>query len=315
MKATFIKDKRNDLQTVNAARVSFKKTSDVFTFRNDVKNSDEGLVSYLYGHTHWTPFTHSREMFSSPEKLFDLDNLSVEERTGLVMKKIEGVWYTKHSLWGWCSLLKRNALGDNNGFVYESLTKYYPNIMKIVGVVEKAVFSTKIQHLEPNSILDPDLLDYTLHEKVPIFVARQRFKHMVGNTYNEVSRRYVDDDPEFFQPVWRERPEASIKQGSGLEFPENVQSVLNKLYDDVITHCEEVYKILLAYDVAPEQARVVLPQSMYTEYYVTGNLSAWRRAFRQRIDGHAQKEIQQLAEQWDEIFKQECPIWEKAKND
>ena len=56
----------------------------------------------------------------------------------------------------------------------------------------------------------------TLRETVPIFVARQRFKHMVGFTYNEVSRRYVDDEPTFYVPdSWRSRPDGSVKQGSG----------------------------------------------------------------------------------------------------
>lgn len=58
----------------------------------------------------------------------------------------------------------------------------------------------------------------TMREKVPIFVARERFRHTVGFSYNEVSRRYVDDEPEFYHPeVWRSRPVGNVKQGSGLE--------------------------------------------------------------------------------------------------
>jgi len=63
--------------------------------------------------------------------------------------------------------------------------------------------------------------------------------------------------------------------------------------------------------VAPEQARMVLPQSMYTSYYVTGSLAAWARAYKQRIDSHAQVEIQDLAKQWDEVVRPLFPVsWE-----
>lgn len=151
-----------------------------------------------------------------------------------------------------------------------------------------------------------------MREKVPIFVARQRFKHMVGFNYNEVSRRYVDDKPEFYIPsVWRSRPEGSVKQGSGCELSKE-QGFGGSLgspheeaaysYAHSVDTCARTYENLLKTGVAPEQARMVLPQSMYTEYYVTGSLSAWARAYNQRIDSHAQKEIQDLAKQWDEII-------------
>lgn len=168
----------------------------------------------------------------------------------------------------------------------------------------------------------------TMRETVPIFVARQRFKHMVGFTYNEVSRRYVDDTPEFFEPdVWRSRPDASIKQGSGdgavgiLTFSEapwkdgeemiTSQQPPAGAYADLIEAAEELYEAMVQSGVAPEQARMVLPQSMYTSYYVTGSLYAWANAYRQRIDPHAQKEIQDLAKQWGEILEPLFPVsWE-----
>ena len=149
----------------------------------------------------------------------------------------------------------------------------------------------------------------TMREKVPIFVARQRFKHMVGFAYNEVSRRYVDDAPEFFMPSeWRARPDKSIKQGSGEPLPFEVQEELNRevrLHHD---QCLKFYQYLLDKGVAPELARAELPQSMYTEYYVTGSLAAWARAYKLRIDGHAQKEIQDLAKEWDKIIRPLFPV-------
>ena len=149
----------------------------------------------------------------------------------------------------------------------------------------------------------------TMRERVPIFIARQRFKHTVGFSYNEISRRYVDDEPSFFVPdVWRRRSE-NKKQGSSdeviteLVFKNPVTGQpIEQAYEDLISFCKETYETMIESGVAPEQARMVLPQSMYTEYYVTGSLSAWARAYKLRIDSHAQREIQQLAEQWDTVI-------------
>lgn len=142
----------------------------------------------------------------------------------------------------------------------------------------------------------------TLRETVPIFVARQRFKHMVGFTYNEVSRRYVDDEPSFYKPSeLRKRPEDSIKQGSGDTHPSS--ELLLNAYEDWCATSLAQYDWWLALGVAPEQARMVLPQSMMTSYYVTGSLAAFARAYKQRIDPHAQKEVRDLAVQWDEIIR------------
>ena len=142
----------------------------------------------------------------------------------------------------------------------------------------------------------------TLRETVPIFVARQRFKHVVGFTYNEVSRRYVDDVPEFHIPkVWRSRPEGSVKQGSGGPIPHNQYAV--DRYAVFIEKAKQLYNDMLEAGIAPEQARMVLPQSMLTSYYVTGSLAAFARAYKQRIDAHAQVEIQDLAKQWDTLIQ------------
>jgi thymidylate synthase (FAD) len=147
----------------------------------------------------------------------------------------------------------------------------------------------------------------TMRETVPIFVARQRFKHMVGFTYNEVSRRYVDDAPEFFYPeAWRGKAE-NKKQGSSdeliVEVPFGLETFdLHEEYDYHIKACSDYYDMLIKVGVAPEQARMVLPQSMYTSYYCTGSLAAWARAYKLRIDPHAQKEIQDLAVQWNDII-------------
>jgi len=147
----------------------------------------------------------------------------------------------------------------------------------------------------------------TVREEVPIFVARQRFKHTIGFSYNEESRRYVDSDPTFYHPdVWRKRAE-NIKQGSSEEGIAS-QGLTKEKYDKFLIQAKEMYDNLLKSGVAPEQARMCLPQSMYTSYYVTGSLSAFARAYKLRIDTHAQKEIQDLARMWDNICSVIYPI-------
>jgi len=139
----------------------------------------------------------------------------------------------------------------------------------------------------------------TMREKVPIFVARQRFKHMVGFTYNEISRRYVDDEPELYWPdKWRKKAE-NKKQGSSDEEYISLDLVWAQNHmKGLLT----IYNKIVADGCAPEQARMILPQSMYTEYIVTGSLAAWARAYKLRIDAHSQKEIQELAAQWGAII-------------
>ena len=130
---------------------------------------------------------------------------------------------------------------------------------------------------------------------------------MVGFTYNEVSRRYVDEPPEFYWPeVWRSRPQGSVKQGSGDPIQHNL--VACDMYAKLIAQAELCYEQMLEMGVAPEMARMVLPQSMLTSYYVTGSLAAFARLHNLRKDSHAQQEIQELAEQINQIITPLYPV-------
>lgn len=147
----------------------------------------------------------------------------------------------------------------------------------------------------------------TLRETVPIFVARQRFKHVVGFSYNEVSRRYVDSDPEFYYPSeWRERPGGSVKQGSGGVHPDSER--LNLVYDELVRLAKRLYKAMINDGVAPEQARMLLPQSMLTSYYVTGSLAAFARLYQLRCAPQAQQEVQELAQKIATIVEPLFPV-------
>jgi len=138
----------------------------------------------------------------------------------------------------------------------------------------------------------------TLHMKVPLFVARQIHKHQVGFVVNEVSRRYVTDEPEFYVPeVWRKAAD-NVKQGSSDEEVE-VPTTLWQQFG----YQQGNYEELLELGVCPEQARMVLPQSMYTEFFMTGSLMGWANMYNQRSDPHAQKEVQEVAQQIQEIIQ------------
>jgi thymidylate synthase (FAD) len=141
--------------------------------------------------------------------------------------------------------------------------------------------------------------------KAPIFVARQLVKHQVGLAWNEVSRRYVDDEPEFYLPaLWRKRPDGSVKQGSSTE---TVHTVLvddalewytySGSFNSLTECCLESYNKLLKLGVAPEQARMVLPQNTMTEWIWSGSLAAFARVCKLRLDPHAQQETQEIAKQ------------------
>jgi thymidylate synthase (FAD) len=148
---------------------------------------------------------------------------------------------------------------------------------------------------------------------VPIFVARQAHRSTVGTVRNESSRRYIDDAPEFFIPSeWRSRPEKSIKQGSGDPLEAFEQACASDIYKRLIAYAEDAYKLLLNINVAPEQARMVLPQSMMTQWVETGSLAYWWRFYSLRSDSHAQKEIQDLAALIKERVQPLFPVCWKA---
>jgi thymidylate synthase (FAD) len=129
--------------------------------------------------------------------------------------------------------------------------------------------------------------------KAPIFVARQLQKHTVGLAWNEVSRRYVDEEPEFFLPdAWRGKP-INAKQGSSDKVEDS-----DMFHSIAVETCKEilaVYSNMIACGVAPEQARMILPQSTMTEWIWSGSLYAFARVCLLRLDSHSQKETQEVA--------------------
>jgi thymidylate synthase (FAD) len=152
----------------------------------------------------------------------------------------------------------------------------------------------------------------SFHIKAPVFVARQLVKHKFLR-WNEISRRYVDSEPEFYMPrSWRGRS-ADKKQGStGEWYDDDLDFVVKESH----TACFNAYKELLENDVCPEQARMVLPQSMMTEWYWSGSLDAFADMCKLRCADDTQAETREVAEliagQMYELF----PVsWESLAED
>ena len=153
-----------------------------------------------------------------------------------------------------------------------------------------------------------------LRVKAPIFVARQLVKHQVGGVWNEVSRRYVDSEPEFYSPeVWRGRPTDGAKQGSSgvvgdIQVNPGFVTTPKFIAESAVMHCLSAYNQLIKAGVAPEQARMILPQNMMTEWYWTGSLMFFARVCAQRLDPHAQAETSEVARQIADIVRPLFPV-------
>lgn len=150
--------------------------------------------------------------------------------------------------------------------------------------------------------------------KVPMFVAMQLDKHTVGLVTNSVSRRYVDEEPEFWFPKeWRGRS-SSAKQGS--------EGIIDSKYDwleeykNQSSWCLELYLDAIKEGIAPEQARMVLPMNTMMERIWSGSLYAFARVYKLRSDPHAQKEVQEVAEKLSELIKPLFPVsWKELTNE
>ena len=156
----------------------------------------------------------------------------------------------------------------------------------------------------------------------PIFVARQLVKHQVGLSWNETSRRYVDSEPEFYVPkVRRERAE-NVKEGIStipvdihILYGTNGNDGSEDPYYSSIQIALETYEHMLSRGVCPEQARMVLPQSMMTEWIWSGSLMAFARVCKQRLDPHAQIETREVAEQISTLLEENFPCsWKSLQN-
>lgn len=174
----------------------------------------------------------------------------------------------------------------------------------VAGDTKLIRYLAKHQHITP--FFHPQI---RFRIKMPIFVAREWFRHTVGFARNEVSRRYVDFEPECWCPEANSirARDPKLKQGSKVECVENATDV-HEIMKAALDSSVEVYNTLLKLNVAPEVARAVLPQSMYTEFIETGSLYAYARLCNLRLDPTAQKEIQIYAGMIADLLRVQFPI-------
>lgn len=171
-----------------------------------------------------------------------------------------------------------NAARVSMGKRHDKLTD---DDIKLIAYLAKHRHTTPFEHVT-----------LQFHIKCPIFVVRQWHRHRTWS-YNEISRRYVRTEPEFYEPTELRLSAPSVKQGSSDETI-NTNAIVS-----ITDRCLEEYNRLLRSDVAPELARMVLPQNMLTEFYGTVNLKNLADFYRLRIDEHAQQEIRWFAREID----------------
>jgi len=299
------------LVAVNSARVSFNKESTSFTTREEKETgSDEGLLSYLAKNNHWTPFSHVRHTFVIPHESLRRNRwfyIDEEALAGVVYTRTGQGYKIRTSLHGWLRLLNEGVFTNlTKNLLTNALIKRNPECMKAYGVVRQDVpeRTRPLLYIPQAYEICPRFFDVTLRLKMPIFVTRQWFKHQVGFTRNEVSRRYVDDEPEIHvPPEYRRKPEGSIKQGSGDIHPASLD--FKHLNAGTEHSCSFLYNVMISEGVCPEQARGVLPLNTYTEFWETASLHSYKRLIEQRIDPHAQLEIQHYANAVKELLEKD----------
>jgi thymidylate synthase (FAD) len=170
-----------------------------------------------------------------------------------------------------------------------------PNVLKVADV-KLVKYLAEHEHFSPFGHCFA-----SFHVKAPIFVARQLVKHKFLR-WNEISRRYVSDNPEFYRPdEWRGKSDDKKQGSAGVV---EVEDVLEETHGQALV----TYQELLDKGVCPEQARMVLPQSTMTEWYWSGSLDAFADMVKLRVSGDTQKETRDLAWQIDEAMLKLFPV-------
>ncbi|KKQ32843.1 MAG: hypothetical protein US49_C0005G0062 [candidate division TM6 bacterium GW2011_GWF2_37_49] len=178
---------------------------------------------------------------------------------------------------------------------FEPVKIGYGDGAKIIGYKLSTRDEKLIQYLAENDHVTPFFHpQIRFRIKMPIFVIREWYRHTIGFARNEVSRRYVTYEPEFFVPRELRKKDENVKQGSSSEVVDNSDEQI-KLMNDYCKKALEYYNSLLEDGVCPEQARMILPQSMYTEFIETASLAGYARLVNLRLDSSAQLEIRKYA--------------------
>ena len=188
----------------------------------------------------------------------------------------------------------------------DSGSVYHESDLRVLSVKDTKLIQYLAKHNHWTPFAHPQI---TLRMKAPISIRTQLFKHKQGFVENEISRRYVSDAPEIYNPRWRTSPTNGAKQGSDdfLEYGET-WDMCGAIYDIAIKSSVFSYNMLIEKGIAPEQARFVLPQGTYTEWWWTGSLAAYARVCKLRSDSHAQWEVQQYADAIGKVVSNLFPV-------
>ena len=197
------------------------------------------------------------------------------------------------------------VFGDDTTVVNAARVSFHKTVDTMEERDEKLIaYLAKHHHISP--FFHPQI---QLRIKMPIFIAREWFRHTVGFARNEVSRRYVDTTPELWypQPDGLRARDPKLKQGSQ-ELPvEGAEAIVAEIQHHG-ANALKLYESLLQRQVAPEIARTVLPQGMYTEFIETASLAAYARLWELRTDSGAQREIQEYARAIERLLMPYFPI-------
>ena len=162
-----------------------------------------------------------------------------------------------------------------------------------------------MKYLLKNNHMSPfEHVSFTFLIECPLFISKQIMRHRTFS-YNEVSRRYTTKNIKFYLPRMRKKAQKN-KQGSLDEIIQNEEKY-KKDYIERLNDCHYTYQTMLKNGIAPEVARMILPQSLYTQFYMSGNLRNFIHFLELRMDSHAQKEIRIIATKIHEILKSLFP--------
>lgn len=313
---------------VNSARVSFDKTSKEYFKEKNIK-----LIKYLYQHKHFTPFEHVFIFISSHNKEY-LKEVFLSWKN--ISKNYHLIYYSKGKERDFIVISLRifidlyNDILQNNNFedlvklILYKINHYLPATAKIIGIdkylqdkfniqvntdsifnivysmCESNIKTIEIDNLGKVSLINKtnfgiDMDIYSFIIECPIFIARQWMRHRFG-IYNEVSRRYVDYEPDIYIPEYIRIRDKNIKQGSidKVNKYDKLVKFLMKIHSKFSKFLYNLFVNKL--QVPPEQARIILPLSMKTKFYWSVPKISLDNFINLRIDNHAQKEIRIFAE-------------------
>lgn len=333
---SIVRHKNDDLLVVDAARVSFGKASSRLE-DGSLAKADIGLVNYLALHTHKSPFFHPQFCYLRKMSLGKFASWSIQSQENQFCRiEIEQdsntiTFFERGSLWAYLENGYDPALDPaTHDGIQHSINAYIRATNKQVSDLKSAVALpcdlSEVDGLKPYHAAQ--LMTLTFRIELPIFIARQWFKHNIWFSRNEISRRYVDAKPRFHVPeVWRERA-LDKKQGSKdsaaphgfppITFYQKIKKkdvLISITAEQMTEYVTEAYLKAVDsdyYRVCPEQARMVLPQSMLTQFIDTSSLVGYARLYKLRKSPDAQKEIRDVAGLLADLIDAEYPnIWRK----